>query len=84
MLIAGLQDKGSFLNSCQTTRFTYTAMILTFYLAETYLHFLRNSSLHSLCVPGTLGSASCAFFLPAVPSVVGDGQYPAEVEDNRH
>lgn len=70
--------------SCQTTSFTYTAVILILYLSETYLHFLHNSYLHSSCVPGILGSASCAFFLPAVLSVVGDGQCPAEMEENRH
>lgn len=65
-------------------RFTYTATILMLYLAETYLRFLHNSYLHRLCVPGILGSASCAFFLPAVLSVVGGGQCPAEMEENRH
>lgn len=75
--------QGKSKRSCQITRFTYAAVILILYLAETYLHFLHNSYLHSLRVHGILGSASCAFFLPAVLSVVGDGQCPVEVEENK-
>lgn len=59
-------------------------MILILYLGETHLHFLYNSYLQGLCVPGILDTVSCAFFLPAVLSVVGDGQCPAEMEENRH
>lgn len=59
-------------------------MILTLYEGRTYLHFLNNSYLHTSCVPGILGSASYAFFPPAVLSVVGDGQCPTEIEENSH